>query len=1597
MTKNYFCRVLTLTFVLTIQSLVGPSAFGQNAENGASERKLMMYRVTTVVELEGEFFAFMDLPETGSLFEGSSGVARAVYNNGGRDGGAADELGRAIVAVANDTLIGISVFLTDPSTAHGRLYENDVVELATDIPLLSNRSVFFDLIQKDIIFEDNARGALYSRGDILNLDGPQFMVQIEEQMAAMVRETAVEIRPMIPDYPEWDIPITEGRFSGLKMVDAMDSTTAGDVHNFLRFVTSYPGKYLGQNWKINETYATWLINAGPPGQEELLDMLLASSGTPDFASLLQTYSEELADGIFTTYWNNHAEALGEQGLFEEALTVSDVVSNVAAHLNDSNLRAYMLFSRADIESSRENYVESMSLYRESIELFRETGDLTGESIAVNNLGNKLNDLNLYEEGLTTFIEAVSLKIQRLENEPGLDIRSSLAGSYFGQGTSLFNLGRLEESILSFRGADSLYVHKGSLESQRMHLSTLTQIGKALVKLDRYADAIAEYERARDAAALLGDVEGEADAFDEIGFVHATLSQNTEALSAFEAAYELHIQAGSLRDAGYSKSQIGQSLWRLNRSDEAIEAHLTAISHREEAGFTSGQAYSWLKLGTLYNDSGDANKAIEAFDRASMLYQEVDNRSGAADVLEDLGDLYIEEGDFRKAIATHLDALEIRRDLGLNYEAATSLGDVANAYFKDSQYDESKSFYEQAAALRREMGDKSGLINALANLGNIAYFNDREYERSQEIYAEAISLAQEIENDYLLGYCYRGLGHIASDTGEYDEALARYTEARAYFSDVDDVVGVLLQIGYIRVAQGDFEDARSHYEEARTLAEDANSRRDLAAALNSLGSLESLTGQLPIALQLSMQSLRISEEVDNSWGMASAHVGIGNAYSMLGTNQLAVHHYQLADSLHALNGNELARATPINNTGTIYYDQGDFAGSLPYFEEALRIQNESFIEDEFTVILLGNVGATLMKLNDLSPADEWMARALSMSDAIGAERIGSSVRTVLGELRFKQRRYAEALAFLLDAKDIADNTGDLRDQSEALLWLGEALYASGSTTDAVEALNESASISRELGDLRGLWQPLAALGRIHSNEGNSMLGIETLTESVDVLEQLSARLAFGDEAKDTFARSEGRLETYEKLISLLIEQGQTELAFSYIERTNLEAIRNNLASLEFDFDDPEKTAAVQDDREKKAELDAIDRQISEQKAKSTDERQQELIEALESRRNVMSREYIAFVEGTVRKFPELDQHLRDSVNPGDFSRAKRSIPEDTAVLAYLVGDSTTFIFTATRDSVNAHAIPISADLMNELVNTVHSGMKSPGSGLVRGTDGANATSGTDGASTQDAVNRLYQLLIAPVEEGIAGKTNLAIIPSGSLHKLPFQALSDTENDRPSLVSSHVVFYTSKLDIFYLPNPQTELNIVAFGDADETLDWAEREVEEIAKALPSTKIYLKGEATETRVKNVSPEFNVLHLATHGTLDYNNFQDSFLTLAPDESTTEDGKLTIAEIWSMVGLENYRLVTLSACETAVNDDISNGWPISPANAFLNHVPSVIASLWKVDDVATSLLMQYFYSNLETMGTAEALQLAQLSLSSEESYADPFYWAPFVVLGDWR
>lgn len=96
--------------------------------------------------------------------------------------------------------------------------------------------------------------------------------------------------------------------------------------------------------------------------------------------------------------------------------------------------------------------------------------------------------------------------------------------------------------------------------------------------------------------------------------------------------------------------------------------------------------------------------------------------------------------------------------------------------------------------------------------------------------------------------------------------------------------------------------------------------------------------------------------------------------------------------------------------------------------------------------------------------------------------------------------------------------------------------------------------------------------------------------------------------------------------------------------------------------------------------------------------------------------------------------------------------------------------------------------------------------------------------------------------------------------------------------------------------------------------------------------------------------------------------------------------------------LVTLSACQTGVGT-ISNGDEVVGMNRAFIYAgsPSVIASLWSVSDVSTAMLMDGFYANLRTMSKDEALRRSQIALRKTKEFAEPFFWAPFYITGDWR
>ncbi|MBS2034503.1 CHAT domain-containing protein [bacterium] len=374
-------------------------------------------------------------------------------------------------------------------------------------------------------------------------------------------------------------------------------------------------------------------------------------------------------------------------------------------------------------------------------------------------------------------------------------------------------------------------------------------------------------------------------------------------------------------------------------------------------------------------------------------------------------------------------------------------------------------------------------------------------------------------------------------------------------------------------------------------------------------------------------------------------------------------------------------------------------------------------------------------------------------------------------------------------------------------------------------------------------------------------------------------------------------------------------------------------------------------------------------------------------------YYACVNDLEQKYPEF---RKLDIKPINFSKLQRSIPANTLVVQYFASKDELFILQASRENVMVRKVPVARAELERLVTDFRRLILNfPASG------GRFSWSSPDGENLKKTSTQLYAHLIAPLEGDLAGKEALAVVPFDFLLYLPFQALaSEAGGKLQYLVEKKQVVVLCKaadLDqVFGAPASKTG-SLVAFGNPDGSLPGSGEEAQALKEIFPGSKVFLSGDATIERLKGIqAPAVAYLHFATHGILD-DDPRQSHLVMA------RGNKLAVTDI---VGFQldgpdsDLNLATLSACETALGGPNHDGSDLrSLASAFsLAGCRSVVASLWSVEDESTRNLMVEFYKGLKAGKTkAQALQLAQCRQLAQEKYNHPFFWAPFILIGDWR
>ncbi|WP_083938571.1 CHAT domain-containing protein [Psychromonas ossibalaenae] len=546
--------------------------------------------------------------------------------------------------------------------------------------------------------------------------------------------------------------------------------------------------------------------------------------------------------------------------------------------------------------------------------------------------------------------------------------------------------------------------------------------------------------------------------------------------------------------------------------------------------------------------------------------------------------------------------------------------------------------------------------------------------------------------------------------------------------------------------------------------------------------------------------------------------------------------------------------------------------------------------------------------------------------------------------------------------IAQGSGQLEEAEKVYLSL---LYtAEQSDTPIVQVYNnlifdpkKETNHSPALLNRQGIYyQLLYDLGVIAEQLGRPGEALDFYQQSVEVIEQQRATINT-EASKIGFIGNKEAV--YQDLVSLLIKQGKLEQAFIYAERSKARALIDTLASKQ-DFS-PKNV----DERPPMllAQLNKID----------SDLKTADYSEASGRSRSAD--------RGLLRK----TQQQLQTTQPELASLVTVSAPEVTELQQRLAGDETLIEFYGSGTQLFAFLLS-------------RSGIKAA---TLNGEDLAAAVSvlrddlqKNDSNAYQHNANLLYQRLFKPLK-GDLHTEKLIIVPHGPLHYLPFTALYNGSDflidqyDISILPSASVMAFINKE--VTAPHPLLILGNPELGDPKLALPGAEQEAKTIASQQRGASLLLGSDATETQVKQNGVLFKTLHFASHGIFDPEQPLSSGLLLAKDQSN--DGMLTVRELYELN--LNADLITLSACETGLGK-ISNGDDVVGfTRGFLYAgTNSIISSLWKVDDQATSQLMQHFYAKLANSSDKRlALKQAQLAVKTDYN-RHPYYWAAFQLTG---
>jgi CHAT domain-containing protein len=971
---------------------------------------------------------------------------------------------------------------------------------------------------------------------------------------------------------------------------------------------------------------------------------------------------------------------------------------------------------------------------------------------------------------------------------------------------------------------------------------------------------------------------------------------------------------------------------------------------------------------------------------------------------------------RKAIANYLEARLLWQSIGKWREAANAALTAAEIHFVLGEYRQSLSCSLFAASDFRKGDDRLGESRAFSRAGQ-TYSLLGDNKEGHSFSQRALDYYSASDADHLttpLKHAYSealtNAGEVYYSTGDLVGASACFEKSLRLLMEIGDRDGearARLFLGYISATTGNTLAAKKQFEHGLALARTIGNRMAEALLLAAIGTVHSLERDEEVAIKMHRKAMEIFRLIGDRQNEAVTLIGVGQAYQNLNEAQAALVHYRRA---------------------------------LQVFEDAGNV--------DFAAGTLYQIAKVYDVKGDDKQAEAFYTRCLSVSRTARKKRMIAYALNDLAALHMSQGRRQKALAEYRKLLRFYESINDRRGQALTLNNIGNFYLTIGKNFQALSAFTHALPLSQQAGERGVEITTLYNIAMVEKEQGAFQQALTRVKAAIDIIEKLRSNVASPDFRLSYFSSQRKHYDLYIDLL-MRLDQEQPGKDFAAIallasENARARSLREILAEAGTDLRQGVKPEILNRERELQKLLRAAAEFQAEQEpsnetyalevAPKVDLLRTEYKEIQAQLREHNPR-YEALTHPKALSIADIQAELRDG---------------NSLLLEYALGDERSYLWSVTANSLKGYVLPGRA-IVEGTAREVYGMLTSRQ--LINGRIGDGYQARVEAGDKQyyQKALRLSRMLLGPVAHELGNK-RLIIVSDGMLQYLPFDALPTPDAGREQLTDSSLLI--SRHEVVNLPSisalaviraggrwrSSSKRTVAVFADpvfsgADQRvrpdkaqaaptqtdtsaafgtngpkrlsangllrLTHTSEEADAIATIAPGSTWVARGFAAnrESVLTDQLAQFKIVHFATHGMIntEHPELSGLVLSMARPDGGSENGYLQLHDIYNLKLSAD--LTVLSACDTALGKDVKGEGLIGLTRGFMYAGSrSVVASLWKVDDRATAVLMKHFYTKMlhDGLPPAAALRSAKEIVRQQPAWRAPYFWAGFVMQGEY-